>query len=66
MGRPAKAFRVARPFVFQEAQAVTKKTRSSRKRRDWRQTLFIVISILIVLSMVLALVLTFAAPAPPG
>ncbi len=32
------------------------------KRRDWRQTLFIVISILIVLSMALGLFLTFAPP----
>lgn len=32
------------------------------KRRDWRQTLFIIISVLIVLSMALALVLSFSPP----
>ena len=40
-------------------------TKSSKGRvsRDWRRTLFLVISVIIVLSMLLSLALTFA-PSP--
>lgn len=41
------------------------KTGRGRKHRDWRQTVFVIISILIVLSMALAVVLSVAAP-PTG
>ena len=36
------------------------KSGRGRKHRDWRQTVFIIISILIVLSMALALIGTIA------
>jgi nitrate reductase NapE component len=38
------------------------KSKPSRKRRDWRRTLFLIISVLIILSMALGLALSFAPP----
>jgi hypothetical protein len=41
------------------------KTNKGRPRRDWRRTVFLIISVLIVLSMVLSMALAFAPnPAP--
>ncbi|MER2598562.1 MAG: hypothetical protein ABTQ73_03505 [Caldilineales bacterium] len=39
------------------------KSSKSQARRDWRRTLFLVVSVLIVITMLLSLALTFA-PAP--
>jgi predicted nucleic acid-binding Zn ribbon protein len=41
------------------------KTNKGRPRRDWRRTVFLIISVLIVLSMVLSMAVAFApTPAP--
>jgi len=40
------------------------KTGRSKKKRDWRQLIFIIVSVLIVLSMALALMGSFLSP--PG
>lgn len=39
------------------------KSNKPRVRRDWQRTLFLIVSVLIVLTMLLSLVLTFA-PSP--
>jgi hypothetical protein len=36
------------------------KTNKGRQRRDWRRTVFLIISILIVLSMLLSMAVAFA------
>ncbi|HSN75727.1 MAG TPA: hypothetical protein VL334_11670 [Anaerolineae bacterium] len=38
------------------------KTNKGRQRRDWRRTVFLIISVLIVLSMLLSMALAFAPP----
>jgi len=41
------------------------KSSKGRQRRDWRRTMFLVISVLIVLSMLISMAVAFAPPASP-
>ena len=52
------------PELIWQMEAKIPMTRSSqrRKRRDWRRTIFLIISILIVLSMAISLAVAFAPP----
>ncbi len=41
------------------------KSSKGRQRRDWRRIMFLVISVLIVVSMLLSMAIAFAPPAAP-
>jgi hypothetical protein len=40
------------------------KSSKGRQRRDWRRTVFLIISVLIVLSMLISMAIAFAPPTP--
>jgi hypothetical protein len=40
------------------------KSSKGRQRRDWRRTVFLIISVLIVLSMLLSMAIAFAPVSP--